>query len=178
MKKMALWGIAFVALAGWAVAQAPAPGTGRAGAGGPGGDPEARLQARLGLNDEQMEQLHKLKLDRQKAEVQRKAALQVARLEMNELFRAASVDEKAVAAKLKVVSDLEVAGLKARVDERLALRKIVTAEQAEQIEKMVMGRHRARAAGARGRQGRPGQPGQRRGPGPQPGWDPQPGAER
>lgn len=176
MKKMALLGIACFALVGWAVAQTPAPGTGRAGAGA-GGGPEARLQARLGLNDEQMEQLHKLKLDRQKAEVQRKAALQVARLEMNELFRAASVDEKAVAAKLKVVSDLEVAALKARVDERLALRKIVTAEQAEQIERMAMGRHRARAAaGAKARPGRQGRGG--RGAGPQAGWDAGPEARR
>lgn len=174
MKKVALWGFACIALAGWAVAQAPAAGTGRAG-GGPTGDLEARLQARLGLNDEQMDQLHKLKLERQKAEVQRKAALQVARLEMNELFRAATVDEKAVAAKLKTVSDLEVAGLKARVDDRLALRKIVTAEQAEQIEKLMAVRHRMREAGAQMRQGRPG-----RGAGrpPQRGWDPEPEAER
>lgn len=178
MKNKALLGIACITLAGWAFAQAPAPGAGRAGA-GPAGDREARLRARLGLNDEQMEQLHKLKVDRQKAEVQHKAAVQVARLEMNELFRAATVDEKAVAAKLKVVSDLEVAGLKARIDERLALRKIVSSEQAEQIERMLIGRHRARAAvRAKARQGRPGRGGPGRGPGPQAGWDPEPEAER
>lgn len=174
MKRTVLSGIACLALAGWAVAQGPTPNAGRGGA-GPAGDPEERLQARLGLTDDQMEQLHKLKVDHQKAEVQRKAAAQVARLEMNELFRAATVDEKAVAARLKVVSDLELAGLKARVDQRIALRKIVTAEQAEQIERMLMGRHRERAAGMRGRQGRQGQ--RRPGPAPQEGWDPDPQPE-
>jgi Spy/CpxP family protein refolding chaperone len=153
-KRAWLAGLASMALAGGLLAQ---------GRPAPRGDLEAQLKARIGLTDEQVEQVRTLRLGHHKAEVQRQADLQVARMELNELFRAPMVDEKAIAAKLKVVGDLEFAVLKARVDQRLALRKLVSPEQAEQIEKLAAAGSRMRAGqGARAaRKGRPGGPGPR-----------------
>jgi Spy/CpxP family protein refolding chaperone len=134
-----------MALAGGLLAQGPGPRAAQRG------DLESRLKERIGLTDEQVEQVRKLRHEHQKAEVQRQADLQVARMELNELFRAPMVDEKAVAAKLKAVGDLEFAALKARVDQRLALRKLVSPEQAEQLEKLAAVGTRLRAGqGARG----------------------------
>lgn len=153
-KRAWLAGLASMALAGGLLAQGPGPRP------APRGDLESQLKARIGLTEEQAEQVRKLRLEHQKAEVQRQADLQVARMELNELFRAPMVDEKAVAAKLKVVGDLEFAVLKARVDQRLALRKVVSPEQAEQIEKLAAVGSRMRAGqGARAaRKARPGGP--------------------
>ncbi len=153
-KRAWLAGLASMALASGLLAQGPGPRP------APRGDLESQLKERIGLADEQVEQVRKLRVEHQKAEVQRQAALQVARMELNELFRAPMVDEKAIAAKLKVVGDLEFAVLKARVDQRLALRKVVSPEQAEQIEKLAAVGSRMRAGqGARAaRKARPGGP--------------------
>lgn len=153
-KRAWLAGLASMALASGLLAQGPGPRP------VPRGDLESQLKERIGLADEQVEQVRKLRVEHQKAEVQRQAALQVARMELNELFRAPMVDEKAIAAKLKVVGDLEFAVLKARVDQRLALRKVVSPEQAEQIEKLAAVGSRMRAGqGARAaRKARPGGP--------------------
>ncbi|MCL4820577.1 MAG: periplasmic heavy metal sensor [Vicinamibacteria bacterium] len=153
-KRAWLAGLASMALASGLLAQGPGPRP------APRGDLESQLKERIGLADEQVEQVRKLRVEHQKAEVQRQAALQVARMELNELFRAPMVDEKAIAAKLKVVGDLEFAVLKARVDQRLALRKVVSPEQAEQIEKLAAVGARMRAGqGARAaRKARPGGP--------------------
>lgn len=153
-KRAWLAGLASMALASGLLAQGPGPRP------APRGDLESQLKERIGLADEQVEQVRKLRVEHQKAEVQRQAALQVARMELNELFRAPMVDEKAIAAKLKVVGDLEFAVLKARVDQRLALRKVVSPEQAEQIEKLAAVGSRMRSGqGARAaRKARPGGP--------------------
>ena len=81
-------------------------------------------------------------------------------------MNASSVDEKAVAARVKAVSDLEASSLKARTDQRLAMRRLLTPEQQEKM-KQLMRRGRMERSGARRehRQDRPGWPGQRPGPG-------------
>jgi len=86
-------------------------------------------------------QLRKLRQDERKLAIRRRADLQIARMELDELLDAASVDEKAVAAKVKAMADLQAASLKARVDHRLALRKVVSAEQLEKM-KMLRRQHR------------------------------------
>ena len=129
-------------LIGTGVAMAAGPGGGSQGsppgrgAGlGPGGGP-GRIKAELGLSDEQETQLRKLHGDQRKAQIRRRADLQVARMDLHELLAAKTVDEKAVAAKMKEINDLAAAGLKAHVDSRLALRKVLTPEQVDKMQQL------------------------------------------
>ena len=118
----------------------------------------AALQAELGLSADQTAQLEKLRVEGRKQAIRQRADLAIARLELAELMDAPNVDEKAVAAKVKVISDLQAAGLKARTDERLAMRRLLTPEQQEKM-KQLMRQHRQE----RGR--RPERAGRQRGQG-------------
>jgi hypothetical protein len=96
-------------------------------------------------------------------------------MELDELLDAASVDEKAVAAKVKALADLQAAALKARVDHRLAVRKMVTAEQLEKMKMLHRGPRPHDDAGREWRRPRHGpQGGQGFGRPPGPGGPPNP----
>lgn len=118
---------------------------------------EERLKQELGLTEAQVDQLQALKLEERKAGIRRKADRDLLRLEMMELLKADAVDEKAVRAKAKQLADLEAQAVLARAEQGLALRKVVSADQAE---KLMRQRHHQRGprAGHRGRgpDGRPG----------------------
>jgi len=156
-----LIGAGAVAMAAGQGPQGPPPGRGQGMGPGQGmrmGGP-ARIKAELGLTDEQEAQLRQLHLDQRKAQIRRRADLQVARMDLQQLLSAKTVDDKAMAAKMKEINDLTAAGLKAHVDNQLALRKVLTPEQ---LEKMKQLHHRPGAPQMRGRRG------PRRGEGPQP----------
>lgn len=143
--KRAFWmallapGVVAALVAAWpALAQGPGgPGP---GPGGPRPDrprPDlSAMQREAGLTDAQVSQLRQLKQADRKLAIRRRADLQIARMELDGLFEAATVDEKAVAAKTKTLADLETAALKARVDHRLAVRKVVSAEQLEKMKRL------------------------------------------
>lgn len=140
--------------------QGPPPGRGQGMGPGMGPGP-GRIKAELGLTDEQETQLRKLHLDQRKAQIRRRADLQVARMDLQELLAAKTVDDKAVAAKMKEINDLAAAGLKAHVDGQLGMRKVLTPEQVEKMKQL------------HNRPGRPqrqfrGRQGPRRGEGPEP----------
>ncbi len=168
MKKQILATVVILAGAGVAFAQmGPGRGAGPAGPGergrgrGPGMDPMA-LRQELGLSDAQVDQLRKMRVESRKADIRRRADLQVARLDLHELMTASALDERAVTAKAKEVSDLQAAGFRAHVDSMLAMRKVLTPEQVEKLR--TIGPRGARPAGfgLRGPRGpRPGAPGQR-----------------
>jgi Spy/CpxP family protein refolding chaperone len=127
------------------------------------------LQKELGLSDQQAGELKKMWSDERKESVRRRADLRIARMELEELLDAPTVDEKAVAAKVKAVTDLQAAELKSRTDRRLAVKRILTPEQQQKMKEL----RREHARGAReGRAWRRGRPGTRRpamgpgGPGP------------
>ena len=126
--------------------------------GGPG---LVRMQRELGLNDEQAAQLRRLWSDERKGAIRRRADTQIAHLELEEALAAPTLDEKLVAAKAKALSDLQAAGIKARVDRQLAMRKLLTPEQREKLGQLGRERREARPAGReRGRgHGRAGGPG-------------------
>jgi Spy/CpxP family protein refolding chaperone len=145
-----------------------------------------QIAREAGLTDAQIAQLKKLRQDEEKQSIRRRADLRIAHMELNELLEAPTVDEKAVGLKVKALSDLESAALKARVDGQLAMRKIVTAEQLEKLRSL----RRERGRGWDGNRGprpggfgpgghRPGGPGGpdgpdgQRGPGGPPGGGPQ-----
>jgi Spy/CpxP family protein refolding chaperone len=81
---------------------------------------------------------------------------------------AATVDEKAVAAKVKAISDLEGAALQARTSQQLAMRRLLTPEQQEKM-KQLAPRGRGDRGPRPGRTWRQRQPGRGDAPSPEPG---------
>jgi Spy/CpxP family protein refolding chaperone len=133
----------------------------------PPGRPDLEVMKReAGLTDEQASQLQAIWRTERKQAVRRRADLRVARMELDDLLDAPKVDEKAVQAKVKELADLQGAALRARIDNRLALRRIVSAEQHDKLRALMQRRLRDRAPmGPGGRRGGPG-PGRPGGPGP------------
>jgi Spy/CpxP family protein refolding chaperone len=117
----------------------------------PGRPDPAALQAELGLSAEQAAQMKKLWVDGRKQAIRHRADLAIARIELEELMDAPVVDQKAIDAKVKAMSDLQASGLKARTDQRLAMRRLLSPEQQEKMKQLVR-RNRAergpRPAGA------------------------------
>lgn len=116
-------------VAGIALAADPGPADGPKG-------PRGRrdFKQELGLSDAQQKQLDGFRTEHRKWAIGHRAKVQVARIELNELFKASTIDEKAVGAKVKELSDLQAVGLKARVDQRLAMARILTPEQRQKIQ--------------------------------------------
>jgi len=112
-------------------------------------DPAA-LKAELGLSDEQATQLRKMWVDGRKQAIRQRADLQIARLELRELTEAPVVDQKAVDAKVKTIGDLHAAQLKARTDQRLAMRRLLSPEQQEKMKQLARERRLQRRPGAAG----------------------------
>ena len=108
----------------------------------------AAIQADIGLSDQQVAEIRRIHLQERKAAIRRNADLRIARMELDELMSAATLDEAAIAARVKTLGELQAASLKARTESRLAIRRLVTAEQ---YQKMQQERHRA----VRARRARP-----------------------
>lgn len=135
MKLMAMVGVLGLS-GGLALAQAP-PGR------GPQGPPDRRpgmgfraLTRELGLSDAQVAQIEKMRTDQRRAGIKRRADVELARLELRELLKAPTIDEKAVQARTKELGDLHAAGLRARVDAQVQMNKILTPEQRSKLEQM------------------------------------------
>jgi Spy/CpxP family protein refolding chaperone len=118
----------------------------------------ARVQEALGIDEAQAERLRQIQTEGRKQQIRNQAETQVARMELEELLLAEVVDEKAVVAKANQLAELQKAALRARVDHQLAMREILTADQARKLKAF---RGRARGQRGQGRQMR--RPG-RRGP--------------
>lgn len=110
----------------------------RAGMVGPEGvvAPRQRLLQALGLNETQMASIEKLMLEQRKAAIRQRADRRIARMELQELMRADTLDQKAIDAKIRQVTELQASALRARVDQRLAMQKILTPEQFKQWQQM------------------------------------------
>jgi Spy/CpxP family protein refolding chaperone len=112
------------------------------------------MKERLGLTEAQVSQIEKLRTDERRAAIQRRADTQLARLELEQLMKADPVDEKAIATRVKQLTDLHGAALRARVDGRLALKRILTPEQHEKLRQLRAERPRLpRGVSAAGRVG-------------------------
>ena len=108
------------------------------GARGLGGDAgflsNPAVRQRLGITADQMTKFHQQDLDFQKAQIRDRADLQVKRIELNELLNANTPDRAAIDAKLQEVSAAQMASEKAAIDNRLAMRDILTPAQRQQLE--------------------------------------------
>ena len=108
------------------------------------------LRQELGLSEQQVSELQKLRLDARKSAIRRHADTRLARLSLREALQSASVDEKAVEARTRELSELQAANVRARVDTRLALRKILSAEQEQKLKDLRERRPRPPRPGRRG----------------------------
>ena len=119
----------------------------------PGRPDAAALEKELGLSADQAAQLKNLRAEGRKQAIRQRADLAIARLELEELMDAPTVDEKAVAAKVKAISDLQAATLQARTSQRLAMRRLLTPEQQAKMKQLAPRRGRALRPGRAGRAG-------------------------
>lgn len=94
------------------------------------------LRQRLGITADQTAKLHQQALDFQKSQIRDQADLQVKRIELNELLAASNPDRTAINAKLQEVSAAQMASEKAAIDNRLAMRDILTPAQRQQLEQL------------------------------------------
>jgi Spy/CpxP family protein refolding chaperone len=153
MRRQLLLAMGVLAAGGVALAALPDPDPAAAG-------PDiVRIQQQVGLTDAQVTQLKKLWGDQRKLGIRRRADMAIARMEMEELLDGSSIDEKALNAKVKELSDLQAAALRSRVDAQLALRKIVTPDQHQKLRSLLRERR------WRGREGPASRGGARPGPG-------------
>jgi len=130
---MGLTGVLTVVAATALLAQPPAPPAEGAGRGWV--PPAERMKQQMGLSDQQAVDLEKLMREERKRSIRHQADLRVAQMELDELLGAATPDDKLVAAKVKQIADLQSAGIRARLDERVAARKMLTAEQYQKFQR-------------------------------------------
>lgn len=104
------------------------------------------LQSDIGLTDQQVAEIRRIHTESRKAAIRRNADLRIARMELEELMRAATVDEAKVAAHVKTVGELQAAAFKERTESRLAVRRLVTAEQYQKMQQERHGTMRGRRA--------------------------------
>ncbi|MGE0453791.1 MAG: Spy/CpxP family protein refolding chaperone [Vicinamibacteria bacterium] len=164
-------GVAAIAGLALAASSASAQAQGGPGRGMQPRGPERMKQA-LGLSEQQANDAEALHVRFRRESIQRRADLQLARLDLRELLKAATLDDKAIAAKVRTLQDLSAAAVKARVDQQVGFLKLLTPEQRQKLEEFRAERPRGARPGERGRGGR----GQRR-MGPRMGAAEEPGDE-
>jgi Spy/CpxP family protein refolding chaperone len=98
--------------------------------------PRERLKEALALSDAQVASIEKLMSEQRKTAVRQRADQEIARMELEELMRADTLDEKAVDAKIRQVTELQAAALRSRVEQRVAMRKVLTPEQFQKWQQM------------------------------------------
>ena len=98
--------------------------------------PRERLKEALGLTDAQVASIENLMSGQRKAAIRQRADQQIARMELEELMRADALDEKAIDAKIRQLTELQAAALRARVEQRVAMRKVLTPEQFQKWRQM------------------------------------------
>ncbi len=92
-----------------------------------------RLMERLNLTTEQKTQMRKLWTDLEKKQIPIHSKIQLARVEIRELFMAEKPDRAAIERKMKEVSDLQYQTKLNNLDLALAARGILSKEQQEQL---------------------------------------------
>ncbi len=88
------------------------------------------------LTDEQRAELKKLRSGHARNRIRIEADVRILKMDLEELLAAPKVNEDAVRAKAAEMERLRAAAAKDRIEARLALRRVLTAEQAAKLEKL------------------------------------------
>lgn len=94
---------------------------------------DTEFRQRIGITNEQAEKLRAQGMAAAKTMVRSRADQQIKRIELAELMQAEKPDRVALDKKLRELADLHYAALKARTDNMLAMRELLTPEQREKI---------------------------------------------
>lgn len=108
-----------------------------------------RLKQEIGLSDEQAAAIRELRLQERKAAIARRADMRVARLELEALLSAPTLDEAAIASHTKRIAELQQADARARIEGQVAVRRAVSPEQYQKLRQI-----RSRMLARRGWHGR------------------------
>ena len=95
-----------------------------------------RLREALELTDEQTEQLRKITVDTRKTTVQKRADLQVHRIELHEVLRAENPPRAQVEQKVREITQLQGDLMQTRVDALLSARAVLTPEQRQKAQEL------------------------------------------
>lgn len=129
-----------------------------------------KVVEKLGLSDEQVQRLQETAIEHQKQAIQRNSQVKVLELELRQLWKADTPDEAKILAKVKELAKVRQEQMVARTEHRLAMHKVLTPEQRQQVRKGIargIAQRRFGQAGVRGprQQGRsPRQPARGRAP--------------
>lgn len=117
----------------------------RPGFGGPG------MLEQLGLTDDQRTRMRQQMLEHRKVNEKLRSDLRIKRWELEELMGATNQERPRIDAKLKEISDLQLARQKAGLDQRDGMMRILTPEQREKMKQQGPGGGR-RGPGPRAQQ--------------------------
>ncbi|MGB2696247.1 MAG: hypothetical protein WBD28_00135 [Candidatus Zixiibacteriota bacterium] len=92
-----------------------------------------RVKARLELTPEQKEKIMETRLNFQKDKIKLKADMEIAQLELKSLMREEELNRGEIYGKIEYLGDLKTQLAKNRVDQRMAIRDILTKEQLEKL---------------------------------------------
>ena len=95
-----------------------------------------RLREALELTDEQAEQLRKINVDTRKTTIQKRADLQVIRIELTELLRSDNPPRAQVEQKIREITQLQGDLMRTRVDALLSARAVLTPEQQQKAQEL------------------------------------------
>jgi Spy/CpxP family protein refolding chaperone len=101
--------------------------------GGQNMPPRQNMKESLGLTDAQQADIRKVREAAQRDRLRKSTDLKIAAMDLKSLLRAEKVDEKAVAAKLAEVQAARGALMKMRIDNTLAMKRILTPEQQKKM---------------------------------------------
>jgi Spy/CpxP family protein refolding chaperone len=94
---------------------------------------EKRVKAGLELTPEQKERIMETRLNFQKDKIKLKADLKIAQLELKSLMREDELNRSEIYGKIDYIGDLKTQLAKYRVDQRMAIRDILTKEQLDKL---------------------------------------------
>ena len=102
------------------------------------------MKEALGLTDEQVVKVKDIHTEARKAGIKMRAGIRVARIEMRQLMRVEKVDRASLNRKIKEISALREKMMRHRVDTRLKVHAVMTAEQRKKARAMTPPGHRGR----------------------------------
>ena len=136
------------------------------------------VQKELALTADQRQKLEDIRFNTEKESIQRRAAIQVQRMELNRLVDADNPDRAAVDRKIQEGAQEEAALMRATINARLNAKAVLTAEQRAKLVQLRQNRREANRPPQGQGEMRPGQPAPKAGMGrervPQPAAPPMP----
>lgn len=104
-------------------------------------------QEQLGLTEEQMTKLRALHFENAKSGLRARSDVLLKRLELEELLQADEPDKAALDQKLRALSDARAVLLRQQIENRLAVRRLLTPEQRTKLRQLLMQRRHLRMQG-------------------------------